>query len=258
MPYSLTVKAQDAFEKAQKIAREHQQQQIDVPHLALALLEIQESIVPSILTKADISPYEYNQRIKSHVDDLPQVKGEDAAGNELYLSHDLKKVMNVAQQEAESLGDSFLASEHLLLAILEVPSKTKDTLYALGLTRTKALSLLREIRGNTHVTDPEPESKYQALEKYCINITKKVREGKFDPVIGRDEEIRRVMQVLSRRTKNNPVLIGEADEERCEYAAYAGGGVQCKRSRDRINCPTRIRSSLWGAPFKTIDSEGNS
>ncbi|OGL88911.1 ATP-dependent chaperone ClpB [Candidatus Uhrbacteria bacterium RIFCSPLOWO2_02_FULL_49_11] len=210
MPYSFTVKAQEAFEKAQYIAREHQQQQIDVPHLALALLEIQESIVPSIFTKANISPLECAARIKSHINDLPQVRGEAAVGGELYVSNDLKKVMNVAQHEAKSLGDSFLASEHLLLAMLEVSTKTKDIFNALGLARANTFSLLKEIRGNIRVSDPEPESKYQALEKYCYNLTKKAREGKIDPVIGRDEEIRRVMQVLSRRTKNNPVLIGEA------------------------------------------------
>src|SRR3990167_3953036 len=210
MPYSFTVKAQEAFEKAQYIAREHQQQQIDVPHLALALLEIQESIVPSIFTKANISPLECAARIKSHINDLPQVRGEAAVGGELYVSNDLKKVMNVAQHEAKSLGDSFLASEHLLLAMLEVSTKTKDIFNALGLARANTFSLLKEIRGNIRVSDPEPESKYQALEKYCHNLTKKAREGKIDPVIGRDEEIRRVMQVLSRRTKNNPVLIGEA------------------------------------------------
>ena len=164
MPYSFTVKAQEAFEKAQYIAREHQQQQIDVPHLALALLEIQESIVPSIFTKANISPLECAARIKSHINDLPQVRGEAAVGGELYVSNDLKKVMNVAQHEAKSLGDSFLASEHLLLAMLEVSTKTKDIFNALGLARANTFSLLKEIRGNIRVSDPEPESKYQALE----------------------------------------------------------------------------------------------
>ncbi len=210
MPYSFTVKAQEAFEKAQYIARENQHQQIDVPHLALALLETQESIVPSFLSKVAISPIECAARIKSIIDELPHVKGDAAVGGELYASNDLKKVMNIAQHEAKSLGDSFLASEHLLLAIVEVPSKVKDIFNALGLARANALASLKEIRGNIRVSDPEPESKYQALEKYCDNLTKKAREGKIDPVIGRDEEIRRVMQVLSRRTKNNPVLIGEA------------------------------------------------
>ncbi|MEW6610084.1 MAG: ATP-dependent chaperone ClpB [Patescibacteria group bacterium] len=210
MPFPFTTKAQEAFENAEHIAREHEQQQIDVPHLALSLLHQHESIVPTMLSKAGHALPDIVLPLRALIDALPHVKGEAAVGAERYVSHDIKRVINVAQEEAKALGDTFIASEHLLLAILEVPSQVKKIFHDAGFVRATALGVLKEVRGNVQVRDPEPESKYQTLEKYCVNITQKVREGNVDPIIGRDEEIRRVMQVLSRRTKNNPVLIGEA------------------------------------------------
>ncbi len=213
-----THKAQEALEKAQNLARERAQQQLDLPHLAFALLTQEESIVPAIINRAVGSDRsrpvgtleELHSELELLIVQLPKVSGEGAVGSEVFVSHDAKRVLNRAQEEAQALSDQFISTEHILLALLEVVSDTQKVFVKAGIAKDAVLEMLKKMRGTAKVTDPEPESKYQALEKYALNLTQRAREGKIDPVIGRDEEVRRVMQVLSRRTKNNPVLIGEA------------------------------------------------
>lgn len=216
--FQFTTKAQEALERAQGTVRERSQQQLDLPHLALTLLTQEESLVPAIIERATGSDrsrpvatlMDLHSELELLIDKLPKVSGEGTVGSDIYLHNDVKRVLNKAQDEAKALGDSFISTEHVLLGLLEVSSDTQKVFTKKGITREKVLSLLKELRGTAKVTDPDPESKYQALDKYSQNLTERAREGKIDPVIGRDEEIRRVMQVLSRRSKNNPVLIGEA------------------------------------------------
>jgi len=210
MAFQFTTKAQEALDLAQGTLRERSQQQLDLPHLALTLLTQEGSVVPAIVEKSGVAPLSLHSEFELLIDALPTVTGEGMTGTDIYLHHDVKRVLNKAQDEAKALGDSFVSTEHILLGLLEISSATQKVFAKKGITREKILSLLKELRGTAKVTDPEPESKYQALDKYSQDLTKRAREGKIDPVIGRDEEVRRVMQVLSRRTKNNPVLIGEA------------------------------------------------
>lgn len=212
-----THKAQEAIELAQSAVRERGQQQLDLPHLALTLLTQEDSLVPTIIERVlgsdrsrPVTTIDIHSEFELLIDKLPKVSGEGAVGTDVYATNDVKRVLNRAQEEAKSLGDSFISTEHLLLGLLEVSSQIQKVFINAGVAREKVLHVLKSLRGTAKVTDPEPESKYQALEKYAVNLTQRARDGKIDPVIGRDEEIRRVMQVLSRRTKNNPVLIGEA------------------------------------------------
>lgn len=210
MNFQFTTKAQEVLELSQGMVREHAQQQLDLPHLALTLLTQEGSVVPAIIEKAGVTPLSLHSELEYLIDKLPKVSGEGTVGADLYLHNDVKRVLNKAHEEAKTLGDSFISTEHILLGLIEISSDTQKAFTKKGITRERVLTLLKDLRSTAKVTDLEPESKYQALEKYAQNLTQRAREGKIDPVIGRDDEIRRVMHVLSRRTKNNPVLIGEA------------------------------------------------
>ncbi len=209
MTNKLTTNTQNALMRAQEIAQEKNHQALDIPHLTVALLEQHEGVVYDMLKRLNANPDIIKSHIESEFSKIPQVTGDVTIDN-AYLSQDAKKLLAKAEKEMKSLGDEFLSTEHILLALLDVPSATKEIFNNHGITKDVALSLLKEVRGSARVTDPEPESKYNVLEKYTINLTEKARSGNIDPIIGRDDEIRRVMHVLSRRTKNNPVLIGEA------------------------------------------------
>ncbi|MBI2902578.1 MAG: ATP-dependent chaperone ClpB [Candidatus Methylomirabilis oxyfera] len=203
-----TFKAQEAIQQAQKLAEEHQHQAIDVEHLLLALVEQPEGVVQPILSKMGASPAQVAQRLKEELRRLPQVSG--APQGQAYITPRLEKVLNAALSEAERLKDEYVSTEHLLLAIAdERGGAVGRRLRELGVTKDGIYAALQEIRGGQRVTDQAPEEKYQALERYARDLTDLARKGKLDPVIGRDDEIRRVIQVLARRTKNNPVLIGE-------------------------------------------------
>ncbi|MFH0852596.1 MAG: ATP-dependent chaperone ClpB [bacterium] len=204
-----TIKAQEALRDAHNLASERGQQQIDVAHLALALIWQGESIVVAILQRLGVNLALLEGEIEKELARLPKVSGEVPFG-QVFLSPELGRLINQASKEAQNLKDEFISCEHLLLAIFESSVKIKEILGLFGVDKQKILNVVEEVRGGQHVTDMEPESKYQVLEKYTRNLTDLARKEKLDPVIGRDEEIRRVMQVLSRRTKNNPVLIGEA------------------------------------------------
>ncbi|MSS71837.1 MAG: ATP-dependent chaperone ClpB [Candidatus Latescibacteria bacterium] len=203
----LTQRSLEAIQSAQEIARERHHSQIDLEHLLFALLGQEESVSASILTKAGVDVRGLRDRLTALLDKLPRAYSE---GGQVHASGAFNEAMDRAWKGAQQLKDEYLSAEHLLMAMAEAKQTAVGHLLAeLGVTRDRLFAALQQVRGNQRVTDPDPESKYQALEKYSRDLTKAAREGKLDPVIGREEEIRRVIQVLSRRTKNNPVLIGE-------------------------------------------------
>ena len=202
----LTLKSQAALQEAQRLAQEHSHQEIDGEHLLLALIGQPESLVPELLARVGIPPAKLKPDLEKELARRHHVQG----GGEPYAGRDLQKALDAAQVVAEKLKDDYVSTEHLLLGLLDAASTSLRKIFtAHGLKREAVLQALAGLRGNQRVTDPEPEAKFQALEKYGRDLTALARQGKIDPVIGRDEEIRRVMQVLTRRTKNNPVLIGE-------------------------------------------------
>ncbi len=202
----LTVKAQEALQAADSLAHKHHHAHLDVEHLLAALLEQRDGVIVPLLERLGADPGELSGAVDRALQGLPKVHGESAT---VAMSPRVAKVLNRAEQEATGLKDEYTSTEHLLLAMLGGDGEARDLLKQRGITREAILEALRSIRGTQRVTDQNPEAKYQSLERYCRDLTELARRGKLDPVIGRDEEIRRVMQVLSRRTKNNPVLIGE-------------------------------------------------
>ncbi|HWP34608.1 MAG TPA: ATP-dependent chaperone ClpB [Thermodesulfobacteriota bacterium] len=202
-----TIKAQEAIQAAQAVAEGSGQQQIDVEHLLLALLEQTEGVVPAMLEKVGAAPAALAREVRAEIDRLPKVRG--AALEQVYITPRLKRLFDDAFREAQALKDEYVSTEHLLLAMTEDQGAAGRILKGAGVTRDRLFQAMREIRGTQRVTDQNPEEKYQALARFGRDLTDLARRGKLDPVIGRDEEIRRVIQVLSRRTKNNPVLIGE-------------------------------------------------
>ena len=204
----LTTKSQEALQAAQELAHQHSQQQLDGEHLALALAQQQDGIIPTLLQRTGVDLAKFQADLATEIGRLAKVQGTSSA--DLYLSPDLKQAMDAAQAEATSLGDEFISTEHLLLGLLAKGGNALGRVFkAHNLGREGLLDALGQVRGNQRVTDANPEDKFQALEKYGRDLTALASLGKIDPIIGRDDEIRRVMQVLSRRTKNNPVLIGE-------------------------------------------------
>ena len=202
----LTTKSQEALQQAQSLAEKRNHQAIDVEHLLFALLGQKEGVVLSLLQKLGASTSSLTERLQKALDRVPQVTGSTG---QTFITPRLKKIIEAAEAEAETLKDDYVSAEHLLLAMLQDSGEAGKALKELGVSRDKILNALVSIRGAQRITDPNPEEKYQALEKYSRDLTDLARKGKLDPVIGRDDEIRRVIQVLSRRTKNNPVLIGE-------------------------------------------------
>ncbi len=199
-----TVKSQEAIKSAVELAQSRSHQQVDVVHLLWALISQKDGIVPSVLSHLDVNVKEIKDKLDDILDKRPSV-----VGGQVYLSSDLANVFKEAEYQMQRLKDSFISTEHLLLGILKVKSGASSILIERGITEDKVLAVLSEIRKGQSVMDQNPEDKYDALSKYGRDLTALARAGKLDPVIGRDEEIRRVIQVLSRRTKNNPVLIGE-------------------------------------------------
>jgi ATP-dependent Clp protease ATP-binding subunit ClpB len=204
-PNKLTEKSQEALVAAQQKARDEGHAQLDVEHLAAALVDQAGGIAPSVLTALGLQPAQLSAALATELERQPKVTGNV----QLSASARLGRVLQQAQKEAQSLGDEYVSTEHLLLAMTEDQGYTGQALKRLGATHERVLNALKDVRGNQRVTDQNPEGKYQALDKYGRDVTDLARKNKIDPVIGRDEEIRRVIQVLSRRTKNNPVLIGE-------------------------------------------------
>ncbi len=203
-----TIKAQEALQNAQDLASAESHGEFKALHLLTALITDASSLVQPMMTKAGISLDALDKDITAELKKLPKVFSTATTG-QLYLSQEVMKILDKAARIALANKDEFISCEHLLIGILEVDSAARTILEKSGLKREGAIKLLSQLRGSTRVTDETPESKFQVLEKYGINLTEKASEGKLDPVIGREEELRRVIQILSRRTKNNPVLIGE-------------------------------------------------
>ena len=203
----MTIMAQEAMQKAHGLAQSSDHQAIEVEHLLLAMLGQEKNIVAPILQKLGVNLPRLGQELSAALAKLPKVHG--VTGDQAYLSPRLNSVLEDAQKEAERLQDSYVSTEHVLIAAAAEKGPAGEALRGLGVTRDEIYKVLQQLRGGQRVTDPNPEQKYQALQQYTRDLTDLAGKGKMDPVIGRDEEIRRVMQVLSRRTKNNPVLIGE-------------------------------------------------
>ena len=203
-----TQKSVEAVQAAQQMASARQNQQIEQEHLLLALLEQKEGLIPQLMQKAGVEPAALRQKLTAAVERLPQVSGSGAG--QMYLSRDLEQALNEAEKIAREMHDEYTSVEHLMLGLFE---KTDDTLRALfreaGLTKEKFMAALRQVRGNRTVTSDTPEETYDVLKKYGRDLTEAARAQKLDPVIGRDEEIRNVIRILSRKSKNNPSLIGE-------------------------------------------------
>jgi ATP-dependent Clp protease ATP-binding subunit ClpB len=203
-----TLKVQEGLQEAQSLGSSYGHQAIEPEHLLVALLRQEEGIVGAIVQKLGAQPDKIEREIISHLEKQPRVEGESTG--QAYLSTRLNKLFDKALTEAAQLKDEYVSAEHVLIATAEEKEgPSVKILHKAGITKDSIFKVLVEIRGNQRVTDPNPEGKYQALERYAKDFNELARKGSFDPVIGRDEEIRRIMQVLSRRTKNNPVLIGE-------------------------------------------------
>ena len=237
-----------------ELASSRSQQAVEPEHLLLALVQQRDGIARPILEGAGVSLTALEPGLVSEVERFPRVSG----GGEPFISQNLNRVLLDAQAEADLLKDDYIAVEHLLLAMVK-----RSAMQAQGVTRDAILKAMRQMRGNRRVTDQNPEAKYQALEKYGRDLTELARQGKLDPVIGRDEEIRRVIQVLSRRTKNNPVLIGEPGvgktaiveglARRIVARRRAGGAQEQARRRARPGragrrrqVPRRVRGAAQG------------
>ncbi|MCA9540965.1 MAG: type VI secretion system ATPase TssH, partial [Myxococcales bacterium] len=200
----LTTKAREALVEAHSQAQRDGHPELYPEHILLALVQQRDGVVPALLLKMGRTPDGMARAAREALARKPRVQGQSG----VHQSKGLTDLLLRAEDEAQQMGDEYVSSEHLLLAMTDV-SDTARLLSGEGIDRNKILEALREVRGNTRVTGQDPEAQYDALGKYCRDLTELAERGKLDPVIGRDDEVRRVMQVLQRRTKNNPVLIGE-------------------------------------------------
>jgi len=203
-----TFKAQEALQNAQEIVMRRNHGELKAIHLLAALISDTDTIVVLLLEKNNVDPVLLHKEIQKNLEILPKIFGVSNV-SQIYLSQEIIKVLDKAAEESQKLKDEYISCEHLLLALTDVPSTAKDILSKVGVKKENLMEALVNIRGSQHVTDETPESKLQVIEKYTIDLTEKAKTGKLDPVIGREDELRRVMQILSRRTKNNPILIGE-------------------------------------------------
>ncbi len=206
----LTEKLQEALHGAQALATRRNHQGVDVEHVLAALVEQQEGLAVALLAAAGIAPSAVREGIEQELHKIPQVSGPEMSTQQVHITQRLAQLLTQAEDEAKGLKDEYVSVEHLLLAMLaDTKGGAGRLLQALGLSRNKLMESLQKVRGHQRVTSQNPETTYQALERYGRDLTQLATQGKLDPVVGRDEEIRRVVQVLSRRTKNNPVLIGD-------------------------------------------------
>jgi len=203
-----TVKAQEAVQKAMEIAASHNHQGVEPPHLLDAFLSDPDSVAVSILRRIGASLKRLEDEVEAAVQKLPAVSGASASGQ--YIGEDLKKVFDRARAEADVLGDEYVSTEHLLVGLVEGKNEVGQALREEGASKDQVMDVLEDVRGGQSADDPHAESRYEALDRFARDLNDLARKGKIDPVIGRDKEIRRVLQILSRRTKNNPVLVGEA------------------------------------------------
>ncbi|MEZ4498132.1 MAG: Clp protease N-terminal domain-containing protein [Thermomicrobiales bacterium] len=204
-PNTFTEKAQEAIVEAQRITSERKLAQLEPDAILAALIVQPDGIVPQVLHKIGVDPLAIHREVEAAIAKLPVLQFSAEAS----VAQSVRKLLEVAGNEAKQLGDEYISTEHLLIGITEGSSNAQKLLAKYGVTTDSVRTALKSVRGSQRVTDQNPEGKYQSLEKYGRDLTTAAEKGKLDPVIGRDEEIRRVIQVLSRRTKNNPVLIGE-------------------------------------------------
>ena len=248
----LTIKSQELLRKSQEYALSLGQQQIDIFHLLFSLISQGGSIVPVIFKKIGVDIEKIKNEVTQEVKKYP--KTEVGALGQVFITPALVQILEQAEKEMAHIGDDFVSTEHLLLAFLSINSPAKKMLEDNGVFYDMVLQILSQIRGAQKVDNPEPEGKFQVIEKYTINLTELARQDKLDPVIGRDEEIRRVMQVLSRRRKNNPVLIGEAGTGKTAIAEglaqrIASGDVP-ETLKDKELISLDLGSMLAGAKFR--------
>jgi len=209
--HRFTIKAQEALQSAQDIVARLNHGELKAAHLLRALLDDEKTLVKPMLIRAKLNMEALEKGIELELEHLPKIFGGGSSTvNQLYLSHELMRILDKAAEIAMKQKDEYISCEHLVLALLDIPSKAQELLTTAGARKDTMIKVLAGLRGSTRVTDEMPESKFQVLEKYAVKLTDQAKEGKLDPVIGRDEELRRLMQILSRRTKNNPVLIGES------------------------------------------------
>src|SRR6266581_1930782 len=243
-PDRLTIKAAEALQQAASLARSKGNPVINDAHLFLALLQQDEGIVMPLLQKAGLNVTQLQAETEREIERFPKQSG----GADPTISRELSRVLDRADEDAKALGDAYVSTEHLLLAFAEEKNTTaRELLSASGVSRKDLLAALEGVRGAHRVTDQEPESKYQALQRFTRDLTDVARKGKLDPVIGRDEEIRRVMQVLSRRTKNNPVFIGEL------HTLVGAGGAEGAVDASNMLKPALARGELHVVGATTLD-----
>ena len=268
-----TEKLQEALGRAQNAALSAHNQAVDVEHLLASLLEDNEGLASSILKLTGVDRDAVSRKLSAELAKIPHVTGGGADSGQIYAAQRLGRVLARAEQEAGKLKDEYVSVEHVLIAMLDEPGAASKILREAGLTHDKLMAVLKKVRGNQRVTSSNPEATYQSLEKYGRDLTKLAAAGKIDPVIGRDEEIRRVIQVLSRRTKNNPVLIGEpgvgktAIVEGLARRIVAGrrargtqesqaGRARHGRADCRREVPRRVRGTAQGGAEGSAGSRG--
>ncbi|TSA44537.1 AAA family ATPase, partial [bacterium] len=204
-----TIKAQEALQNAQEIVARQNHGELKALHLLSALLSDEQTLVRPLLTRSNVNVPELERATSESLQDVPKIFNAGGGVSQLYLSQELMKILDKAGEVAMKFKDDFISCEHILLALADIPSSAQEMLNRFGARKEVLGRTLVLLRGSVRVTDETPESKFQVLEKYAVNLTHRARDGKLDPVIGREEELRRLMQILSRRIKNNPVLIGE-------------------------------------------------